>query len=193
MLSTTAGCSHISVCIAGQIITGARVASSTLVSRSVDRPIRYEAISRAVAGATSTRSALWPSVVCGIGVSGSSQRRVLTGSLASADSVAAPRKRSAPLVITGITCAPASTSRRVISTALYAAIPPVTPRTIRLPAIIAAIRCQPASSEPDTAAPPVGRSRASTSLTSGASVLTILPTEISSKAMLSGLRAVDET
>ena len=34
----TAGCSHISVCIAGQTITGARVASSTLVSRSVDRP-----------------------------------------------------------------------------------------------------------------------------------------------------------
>ena len=40
MLSTTAGCSHISVCIAGQITTGARVASSVLVSRSVDRPVR---------------------------------------------------------------------------------------------------------------------------------------------------------
>ena len=38
------------------------------------------------------------------------------------------------LVITGTTCAPASTKRRLISTALYAAIPPVTPSTMRLPA-----------------------------------------------------------
>ena len=37
-LSCTAGCSHISVCIAGQTTTGARVASRTLVSRSVDSP-----------------------------------------------------------------------------------------------------------------------------------------------------------
>ena len=37
-LSCTAGCSHISVCIAGQTITGARVASSTLVSRSFEYP-----------------------------------------------------------------------------------------------------------------------------------------------------------
>ena len=73
---------------------------------------------RAVAGATSTRSADWPSLVCGIGVSGSSHSRVLTGSLASADSVVAPMKRSAPVVITGTTWAPASTSRRQISTAL---------------------------------------------------------------------------
>ena len=136
MLSATAGCSHISVCIAGQIITGARVASSTLLSRSVDRPIRYAAMSRAVAGATRIRSADWPSLVCGIGVSGSSQSRVRTGSLASADSVVVPRNRSAPAVITGMTWAPASTKRRLISTALYAAIPPVTPRTMRLPSSI---------------------------------------------------------
>ncbi len=32
--SCTAGCSHISVCMAGQTTTGARVANSTLVSRS---------------------------------------------------------------------------------------------------------------------------------------------------------------
>src|SRR5688500_2658191 len=43
-------------------------------------------------------------------------------------------KCSAPRVITGITCAPASTRRRQTSTALYAAIPPDTPSTIRLPA-----------------------------------------------------------
>ena len=58
MLSTTAGCSHISVCIAGQIITGARVANSTFVSRSVDKPTAYAAMIRAVAGAIRIRSAL---------------------------------------------------------------------------------------------------------------------------------------
>ena len=73
---------------------------------------------RAVAGATSTRSADWPSLVCGIGVSGSSHKRVLTGSLASADNVVTPMKRSAPAVITGMTCAPASTRRRDTSIAL---------------------------------------------------------------------------
>ncbi len=117
MLSTTAGCSHISVCIAGQTITGARVANRTLVNRSVESPAAYAPISRAVAGTTSTRSADCPSFVCGIGVS-SSHKLVCTGSLASADSVVMPRKCSAPLVITGMTCAPASTNRRQISTAL---------------------------------------------------------------------------
>ena len=34
----TAGCSHISVCIAGQTMTGARVASSVAVSRSLEMP-----------------------------------------------------------------------------------------------------------------------------------------------------------
>jgi hypothetical protein len=37
-LSCTAGCSHISVCIAGQTTTGARVASSVAVSRSSEMP-----------------------------------------------------------------------------------------------------------------------------------------------------------
>ena len=57
MLSVTAGCSHISVCIAGHTITGARVASRTLVNRSVESPAAYAPIRRAVAGATITRSA----------------------------------------------------------------------------------------------------------------------------------------
>ena len=34
----TAGCSHISVCMAGQSTTGARVASSVAVSRSDEIP-----------------------------------------------------------------------------------------------------------------------------------------------------------
>ena len=38
MLSATAGCSHISVCMAGQISTGARVASRVAVSRSEEIP-----------------------------------------------------------------------------------------------------------------------------------------------------------
>ena len=72
---------------------------------------------RAVAGATITRSACWPSRVCGIGI-GPSHSAVCTGSLASALSVVRPMKCSAPLVITGATCAPASTRRRQTSTAL---------------------------------------------------------------------------
>ena len=86
MLSATAGCSHISVCIAGQTITGARVASRTLVNKSVDSPAAYAPIRRAVAGATRTRSTDCPSLVCGIGAA-SSHRLVCTGSLANADSV----------------------------------------------------------------------------------------------------------
>ena len=37
-LSCTAGCSHISVCMAGQTTTGARVASRVAVSRSLEMP-----------------------------------------------------------------------------------------------------------------------------------------------------------
>lgn len=39
MLSCTAGCSHISVCIAGQTTTGARVAMSVAVRRSSEDPV----------------------------------------------------------------------------------------------------------------------------------------------------------
>ena len=66
--SCTAGCSHISVCIAGASSTGARVASSVAVSRSDEIPAAYAPINRAVAGATRTRSACWPRRVCGIGI-----------------------------------------------------------------------------------------------------------------------------
>jgi hypothetical protein len=43
MLSATAGCSHISLCMAGQTTTGARVASSVFVSRSSLSPAGVEA------------------------------------------------------------------------------------------------------------------------------------------------------
>ena len=46
---------------------GARVASSVAVSRSSEMPAAYLPSTLAVAGATITRSALWPRRVCGIG------------------------------------------------------------------------------------------------------------------------------
>ena len=68
-----------------------------------------------MAGATTTRSADWPSRVCGMVPS---HRLVWTGSEARAEKVTAPTKRVASSVSTGTTCAPASTSRRQTSTAL---------------------------------------------------------------------------
>ena len=131
-LSCTERCSHISVCIAGHTMTGARVANKVLVSRSVLSPAAYAAMTCAVAGATIMRSARWPNLVCGMG-DASSHKLVCTGSLDSAESVVRPIKRSALSVMTGTTWAPASTNRRHKSTALYAAIPPVTPTTMVLP------------------------------------------------------------
>ena len=118
MLSATAGCSHISVCIAGQTIdrgargeqdvgqqigrqpggvradqAGRRRRDEDEVGRLAERGVRDRAVARPTGS-------------------------VCTGSLASADSVVRPMKCSAPSVITGMTWAPASTSRRQISTAL---------------------------------------------------------------------------
>ena len=63
----TAGCSHISVCMAGHTTTGAAVAIRVVVSRSSAKPAAYRASRSAVAGATTTRSARWPSRVWGMG------------------------------------------------------------------------------------------------------------------------------
>jgi len=78
---------------------------------------RLQECSGAVAGATSTRSAVWPRCVCGIGCR-SSHRLVQAGSEPSASKVVRPTKWSEPSVSTGITWAPASTRRRHTSTAL---------------------------------------------------------------------------
>ena len=161
-----------------------------------------------MAGATRIRSALWPRRVCGIGLS-SSHSEVCTGSLARAENVVRPTKCSAPAVITGTTCAPASTSRRQTSMALYAAIPPVIPRTMRLPAsadgataLIGSQRRRGAQwsgagSGDDLAVAGsslgVDAAWAASSASSGSSVRTILSAAISSKLMLSGLRAADGT
>src|SRR5680860_239650 len=64
-LATVAGCSHISVCIAGASTTGQRAVSRVLVSRSSASPCAALAIRSAVAGATTTRSACWPRRTCG--------------------------------------------------------------------------------------------------------------------------------
>jgi hypothetical protein len=70
-----------------------------------------------VAGATTMRSADWPSRVCGMAET-SSHTVVWVGSEPRASKVARPTNRVARSVSTGATCTPASTSRRQISTAL---------------------------------------------------------------------------
>jgi hypothetical protein len=61
MLWVVAGCRHISVCIAGATTTGAVVASRVVPRRSSASPAVIFARVFAVAGATITRSAAWPS------------------------------------------------------------------------------------------------------------------------------------
>ena len=129
-LARVAGCSHISVCIAGANTTGQRAVSRVLVSRSSARPWAALASRSAVAGATTTRSASLPIRTCGTSWT-SDQTSVVTGCPDSAAQVAAPTKRSADPVGTTRTAWPLSVSRRSSSAALYAAMPPLTPRTTR--------------------------------------------------------------
>ena len=74
--------------------------SSVAVSRPSDRPPAYAPISRAVAGATTIRSARRPRLVCGIG-SPESHSEMRAGSEASAENVRAPTNRVASGVSTG--------------------------------------------------------------------------------------------
>src|SRR3984885_9892246 len=125
-----AGCCHISVCMAGANTTGQRAVSRTAVSRSSDRPAAARASRSAVAGATKTRSAVWPSRTCGT-LCTSSQTPDDTGSPESAAQVASPTKRSASGVGATLTWCPASVSSRSSSQDLYAAMPAPTPRMTR--------------------------------------------------------------
>ena len=77
-LAAVAGCSHISVCMAGASTTGQRAVSRTAVSRSPDCPAAARASRSAVAGATTTRSASCPIRTCGTWCT-SSQAVVVTG------------------------------------------------------------------------------------------------------------------
>src|SRR5258705_8698139 len=128
--ATVAGCSHISVCIAGTSTTGQRAVSSVFVSRSSASPCAALASRSAVAGATTTRSAHWPIATCGTSCT-SAHTPVATGWPDSAAHVASPTKRSADAVGTTRTGCPDSVNRRSSSQALYAAIPPATPNTTR--------------------------------------------------------------
>src|SRR4051812_38399374 len=130
-LSWVAGCSHISVCIAGAKTTGQDAVSRVAVSRSSARPAAARASRSAVAGATTTRSAFWPMRTCA--TSGTSDHTsVVTGLPDSASNVAAPTKWRAPGVGTTRTSWPASVNARSRKAALYAATPPLTPSTIEL-------------------------------------------------------------
>ena len=111
MLAWVAGCSYISVCMAGAMTIGQRAVRSTLVSRSSACPVAARARRSAVAGATTTRSASWPIRTWGTSVM-SDQTSVCTGLPDRADHVAAPTKFSADAVGTTVTSWPASESRR---------------------------------------------------------------------------------
>ena len=78
-----------------------RVASRVAVSRSSEMPAAYLPSTRAVAGATTMRSAAWPRRVCGMG-SALVPQRVWAGSEPRAEKVTAPTKRVASSVRTGL-------------------------------------------------------------------------------------------
>jgi hypothetical protein len=116
-LAVVAACSHISVCMAGAISTGHRAVSKVAARRSSARPAAARASRSAVAGATRTRSACWPSRTCG--TSGTSvNTSVVTGCPDSASQVAAPTNCSALAVGITRTLCPASvrprTTRQVL-------------------------------------------------------------------------------
>ncbi len=92
-LSWVAGCSHISVCMAGANTTGQRAISRTEVSRSSARPVAARASRSAVAGATKPKSASAPRRTCGTSWT-SSHGVVVTGWPDNAAQVATPTKRS---------------------------------------------------------------------------------------------------
>src|SRR3984893_3878010 len=93
-------------------------------------PVAARASRSAVAGATMTRSAVWPSFTCGTSAT-PVQTSVVTASPDSASHVGAPTKRSASGVGITRTPWPLSLNRRSSSHALYAAMPAPTPRITR--------------------------------------------------------------
>ena len=104
-LATVAGCSHISVCIAGASRTGQRATSRVAVSRSSARPVAARASRSAVAGATITRSACLPTATCATW-STSSKTSVVTGCPTGPPTSARPTNSSAARVGTTRTAWP---------------------------------------------------------------------------------------
>jgi hypothetical protein len=92
-----AGCSHISVCIAGAYRVGQRAVSSVFVRRSSARPFAARASRSAVAGATTTREAARPIRTCGTSWT-SCHTSVATGCPDRAAQVGAPTNSRAAAV-----------------------------------------------------------------------------------------------
>ncbi len=117
-LSCTAGCSHISVCMAGHTITGRPGGEDRGGEQSVGDPVGVAAQkARRGRGPRAPDRRVGPDRCGGWGrprPTGS----CCTGSDASAENVTSPTNRVASSVRTGATCTPASTSRRHTSTAL---------------------------------------------------------------------------
>ncbi len=75
MFAWVAACSHIRTFIAGATNTGLSVASSTVAARSFASPPAIRASKSAVAGTTTSRSALRESWICPISLSSVSENR----------------------------------------------------------------------------------------------------------------------
>ena len=120
--------------IAGASRIGARVASTTAVSRSSAIPAARRAMASAVAGAMISRSASSARRMCPISASCAAIEKVQRHGRPGQRLQRQRRdERVAASVITTRTVAPALTSRRQSSAALYAAMPPVIPSTTVCP------------------------------------------------------------
>ena len=98
---------HMPVFMAGATRMGAFVASKVVDRRSSAMPAAIFAMTFAVAGATSTRSASWASEMWWIGSSGSSKSPMATRSPVRARKVVGPTKRAACSVMRTLTRQPA--------------------------------------------------------------------------------------
>ena len=116
MLRRVAGCSHIRTFIAGARSTRLSVARSSVLARSSATPWASLAIRSAVAGATTTRSALRDSSIWPISASAvRSKSARCTVSPASAETLSGVTNSAPPSVSTGTTSALAFCSRRMSS------------------------------------------------------------------------------
>ena len=134
-----AGCRHILPFIAGatKIFAFGLNASAMHVSASSARPCASLAMTFAVAGAMSSRSAWSASSMCvGFQPSSSSKRPVTTGCRESTLNGSGVMNRCASAVITTRTLHFCFVSRLARSAALCAAIEPVTPKMMFLPLLI---------------------------------------------------------
>ena len=115
-LRRVAGCSHMRTFIAGASSTRLSVASRRVLARSLAIPSASLAMRSAVAGATTTRSALRDSSMWPISASAVRSKSVRwTGSPARAETLSGVTNSAPPAVSTGTTAAPAFCSRRMSS------------------------------------------------------------------------------